>query len=89
MFAQAHDTFEASSLERSARTPVQARAIVPDDSADAPIRFLAPDADTALAWRPYRLQIGTRLLLGRTDEQGCTAPLCASDRAALLHWEIE
>jgi hypothetical protein len=41
-----------------------------------------------MAYRPYKLHIGLRLVLGRTDENGFTAQLSGADRAALTAWDI-
>lgn len=89
MHAQDHASFDASTLEPDARTRTPARAVMPPESGDAAIGFLAPDSDAPLAWRPYRLHIGARLVLGRTDAQGLTAPLSSAERAGLTGWEVE
>ena len=89
MHAQAHASFDASTLERDARMPVPARAVIPPGKEDAAIRFVALESGAALAWRPYRLHIGARLVLGRTDENGFTAQLSGAERAALTDWEVE
>lgn len=79
MNAQQHASFDATT----------ARAVIPPGMDDAPVRFVAPDSGAALAWRPYRLHIGTRLVLGRTDENGFTQHLSGAERAALQHWEVD
>ncbi len=89
MHAQDHASFDATTLERSAHTPAAARAVIPPGKDDAAIRFVAPDDGAALAWRPYRLHIGARLVLGRTDEYGFTAQLSGAERAAVTDWEVE
>lgn len=89
MHAQEHASFDASAVEQSARAPLAARAVIPEGDGDAPIRFVAQQSDEALAWRPYRLHIGGRLVLGRTDENGFTAQLTSAERAALTDWEVE
>ncbi len=89
MHAQEHASFDASTLERDARTPAAARAVIPPGKEDAAIRFIALENGAALAWRPYRLHIGARLVLGRTDEHGFTAQLSGAERAALTDWEVE
>lgn len=89
MHAQEHASFDATALERGARTPVPARAINPPGSDAAPVRFVTQDTGAALAYRPYRLHIGTRLVLGRTDANGFTAQMTAPERAALTDWEVE
>lgn len=81
MHAQAHATFDAAA--------VAARAIIPAGVDDAPIRFVASDSGVGLAYRPYRLHIGLRLVLGRTDENGFTARLTGYDRAALTAWDVD
>jgi hypothetical protein len=89
MQAQDHAAFDAGTVETGARSPVAARAVIPDGMDDAPVRFVAPDTGTALAWRPYRLHIGARLVLGRTDENGFTAQLSGPERVLLSDWEVE
>lgn len=89
MHAQEHASFDASALENHARENLPARAVIPAGKGEAPIRFIAPGTDAALGWRPYRLHIGARLLLGRTDENGFTALLTGAERAALTSWEVE
>ena len=89
MHAQDHASFDASTLERSPGTSAAARVVIPPGKDDAAIRFVAPDSGAALAWRPYRLHIGARLVLGRTDENGFTAQLSGAERAALTDWEVE
>lgn len=89
MHAHDHASFDASTLEKMTSTPVLARAVIPPGMDDAPIRFVAQDNGAALAYRPYRLHIGTRLVLGRTDVNGFTAQMTGLERAALSDWEIE
>lgn len=89
MQAQDHAPFDAGALEPGARSPVAAHVVIPEGKEDAPLRFVAPDSGAALAWRPYRLQIGARLLLGRTDENGFTVQLSSADRLALRDWEVQ
>jgi len=89
MHAQDHASFDASTLERSTGKPAAARAVIPPGMDDAAIRFVALDNGAALAWRPYRLHIGARLVLGRTDENGFTAQLSCAERAAVTDWEVE
>jgi len=89
MHAQEHATFDAGALEPGGTDALQARAVMPAGQDDAAIRFLAMDSDTPLAWRPYRLHIGGRLVLGRTDAGGCTAQLTSAERAQLTDWEVE
>ena len=81
MHAQAHASFDAAAVET--------RAIIPPGTDDAPIRFVASDSGVGLAYRPYRLHIGLRLVLGRTDENGFTAQLGGLDRAALTAWDVD
>jgi hypothetical protein len=81
MHAQAHASFDAGVAE--------ARAIIPAGIDDAPIRFVARNGGAAMAYRPYKLHIGLRLVLGRTDENGFTAHLSGADRAALTAWEVD
>jgi hypothetical protein len=81
MQAQAHASFDAAAVE--------ARAIIPAGIDDAPIRFVASDSGVGLAYRPYRLHIGLRLVLGRTDENGFTAQLNGAERAALTAWDVD
>jgi hypothetical protein len=89
MHAQAHETFDAGALDQRADPPVQARAVMPEGMGDAAIRFLAQDSGAPLAWRPYRLHIGARLVLGRTDGDGCSVLLNGAERAQLTDWEVE
>ena len=89
MHAQDYATFDAGALDQRADPPVQARAIMPEGKEDAVIRFLAQDTGAPLAWRPYRLHIGARLVLGRTDGDGCSALLTSVERAQLTDWEVE
>ena len=89
MHAQAHAAFDASTLENTGNTPLQARAVIPAGNDNAPVRFVAPGSNAALAYRPYRLHIGTRMMLGRTDENGFTAQLSGKERAALADWDVE
>jgi hypothetical protein len=89
MNAQDHASFDASTLEHSADTPAAARAVIPPGMDDAAIRFVTLENGEAMAWRPYRLHIGARLVLGRTDENGFTAQLSGAERAALTDWEVE
>jgi len=89
MHAQEHASFDTGASEPVARACVAARLVMPPDTGAAAIRFVDHDAGTPLAYRPYRLHIGTRLVLGRTDEAGCTAVLSSLERAALGQWEVE
>ena len=89
MHAQAHAAFDAGALENLGQPAQQARAIIPAGKDDAPLRFVAPGSNAALAYRPYRLHIGTRLVLGRTDANGFTAQLSGPERAALTDWDVE
>lgn len=89
MHAQAHASFDTTTVENAADTPTSARAVIPEGNGDAPVRFVERDGGAALAYRPYRLHIGTRLVLGRTDEYGFTAQLSRAERVALSHWEVE
>jgi len=89
MHAQAHASFDASVVENAAHTPATARAVIPEGNDEAPLRFVESDGNAALAYRPYRLHIGARLLLGRTDENGFTTQLSGAERAALTDWEVE
>ena len=88
MHAQEHAAFDTGTLDQSAIPPASARAVIPEGNEDAGIRFLALDSDTPLAWRPYRLHIGARLVLGRTDADGCTARLTSAERAQLTDWDV-
>lgn len=88
MHAQGHATFEAGTLDQPATAPAIARAVIPVGNDDAAIRFLAQGGDTPLAWRPYRLHIGERLVLGRTDADGCTGRLTSAERAQLTDWNV-
>lgn len=87
MHAQTHAAFDADAPDGT-RTHSVARAVVPGGKDQAPIRFVARDSGAALAYRPYRLHIGARLVLGRTDENGFTAQLSGAERAALTDWEV-
>lgn len=89
MHAQEHASFDAGALENNQPVPVRARAVIPPGPDDAPIRFVTHDNGAALAYRPYRLHIGTRLVLGRTDANGFTAQMTGRDRAAITDWEVE
>jgi len=89
MHAQEHATFDAGGLEPGARPATQARAVMPEGTGDAALRFVASDSGAPLAWRPYRLHIGGRLVLGRTDGHGCSAPLTGAERGQLTDWEVE
>ena len=89
MHAQAHASFDANAMENAGHHPFTARAVIPPGSDDAPLRFVDTDGGAALAYRPYRLHIGARLVLGRTDENGFTALLAGAERAALTDWEVE
>lgn len=89
MPAQDHAAFDAGTVETGAHSPVAARAVIPDGMDDAPVRFVVPDTGAALAWRPYRLHIGARLVLGRTNENGFTAQLSGPERVQLSNWEVE
>jgi hypothetical protein len=89
MHAQDHAVFDAGTLETGARNVVPARIVMPAGTGDAPICFVDVDTETPLAWRPYRLQIGAHLVLGRTDAAGSTAVLTGAQRGALAGWELE
>lgn len=88
MHAQDHAPFDAGTLETEAQPPARARAVVPEGLEDAVIRFFASNSDTPLAWRPYRLYIGGRLVLGRTDGDGCSALLSGAQRSQMTDWEV-
>ena len=88
MHAQDHAPFDAGTLETGTQPATRARAVMPEGPDDAAIRFLAGDSDTPLAWRPYRLTIGGRLVLGRTDGDGCSALLSGAQRSQMTHWEV-
>lgn len=89
MHAQDHASFDAGTVETSARSVTPARIVMPTGTEDAPVCFVDIDAGTPLAWRPYRLQIGDRLVLGRTDGNGFTAALTSAQRALLGDWELD
>lgn len=89
MHAQAHASFEANAIENAQYSPATARAVIPAGNDDAPLRFVDTDGGAALAYRPYRLHIGARLVLGRTDGNGFTAQLTGAERAALTDREVE
>lgn len=89
MHAQAHASFDAHPADDAAPTPATARAVIPEGNDNAPLRFVERDSGAALAYRPYRLHIGARLLLGRTDENGFTAQLSGAERVGLTDWEVE
>lgn len=89
MHAQEHASFDAGTVDTADHTPVAARAVIPAGNDAAPLRFVAPGTEAALAFRPYRLHIGARLVLGRTDSNGFTAQLSGAERAALRDWEVE
>jgi hypothetical protein len=78
MHAQDHAIVEAG-----------ARLVMPSGTEDAAICFVDRATATPLAWRPYRLQIGPHLVLGRTDAEGCTAVLTGAQRAGLAGWALE
>lgn len=88
MHAQSHDMFDAGGADQHPQAPILARAVMPEGTQDAPIRFVAQDTGAPLAWHPYRLQIGHRLVLGRTDGDGCSAKLNGAERAQLTGWEL-
>ncbi|MDQ2819597.1 MAG: hypothetical protein M3Y65_04240 [Pseudomonadota bacterium] len=88
MHAQDHAPFDAGTLETGALPLARARAVVPEGLEDAVIRFYASDSDAPLAWRPYRLYIGGRLVLGRTDGDGCSALLSSAERRQMTNWEM-
>lgn len=90
MHAQDHAPFDAGTLEKSPHPAARARAVVPDGPEDDVIRFFASESDSEqpLAWRPYRLTIGGRLVLGRTDGDGCSALMSSAERGQITHWEV-
>jgi hypothetical protein len=89
MQAQEHASFDAGTLDNHPRPTLAARAVIPPGGMDAPVRFVARDGNAALAYRPYRLHIGTRLVLGRTDANGFTTQLTRLEREQLTDWEVE
>jgi hypothetical protein len=89
MHAQEHASFDADAPDTGPRRLAPARAVMPAGTDDAAICFVDRDAGTPLAYRPYRLRIGARLLLGRTDADGLSAVLTSLERAALSEWEVE
>lgn len=82
MHAQDHAIVGAGTLEMCARM------VMPQGTEDAPIGFVDAATGTPLAWRPYRLEIGEHLVLGRTDAEGCTAVLTSAQRTALGGWTL-
>lgn len=89
MHAQDHAVFDAGTLDADARSAAPASMVMPKGNADAPICFVDCDTGAPLAWRPYRLQTGAQLVLGRTGADGCTAVLTGAQRAALAGWALE
>lgn len=88
MHAQDHAPFDAGTLETNARSDIPAHVVMPSGTEDAPMCFIDRVTGMPLAWRPYRLQIGEHLVLGRTDSEGCTAVLTSAQRAALAGWTL-
>lgn len=59
-----------------------------EESAALPIRFLHEHDGTPIGLQPYRLQFPDKTVEGTTDADGCTTPLTAADRAALIAWHV-
>lgn len=53
-----------------------------------PLRLLHPRTQAPLASLDYRLELQGQVIEGTTDDQGCTRPLNADERASLLAWHV-
>jgi hypothetical protein len=54
-----------------------------------PLILLDPDTEEPHRHRPYRLELGDRLIEGTTDQHGATRPLTADERAAFIKWHVD
>jgi uncharacterized Zn-binding protein involved in type VI secretion len=70
--------------------PVQPQAfqLSLEDAATLPIRFLHEHDGRPIALQPYRLEFPGKTVVGTTDADGCTTPLTAVERAALIAWHV-
>lgn len=56
---------------------------------DVPLLLLHPDTHEPFRFRRYKLDLKDRIVEGKTDENGATRPLSASERSTLLAWHID
>lgn len=81
---------DAQSTTAPAVGPIQPQAFQAsiEEAAALPIRFLHEHDGSPMALQPYRLEFPDRTVEGMTDVDGCTKPLTAADRAALITWHV-
>ncbi len=70
--------------------PVQPQAYQTssEEAAAVPVRFRHEHDGTPIARQPYRLEFTNKTIEGTTNVDGCTVPLTAADRAALIAWHV-
>lgn len=63
----------------------------PGNKADdlLPVRLLHPGTREPFKYRPYKLELTDKVIAGTTDDEGCTQPLSATDRASVIAWHID
>jgi uncharacterized Zn-binding protein involved in type VI secretion len=54
-----------------------------------PILLLDPATDEPFKNRPYRLELGDKVIDGTTDQGGATRPLTAAERTAIVRWFVD
>lgn len=80
---------EAAAAEAAERASRPASPRSGDRSDELPIRFLDNADDEPLRHKKYRLAFPDKTIEGITDSEGYTQPVSASDRAALVAWDVE
>ena len=85
------DYFAAQTAAVVARLSASALAELDNAAADigVPIRLLHPETRAPFTRRPHTLQLGDKTISGTTDSEGCTQPLSATERAAIVSWHVD
>lgn len=83
------DSYEddAAAAAEAAAHSNTARKDVPTENR-LPLVLLDPDTQEPLRNRPYRLELGDRVIEGRLDHRGWTEPLTAAERAGIVSWQL-
>jgi uncharacterized Zn-binding protein involved in type VI secretion len=54
-----------------------------------PLVLLDPDTQAPFKHRPYRLELGDKVIEGTTDQYGATRPLITAERASFISWHVD
>lgn len=82
--------WHAAQVDAAARTAAMRNTAgaAPAPSDRIPLLLRDPDTHEFFRNRPYRLQVGNRIIEGRTNHEGLTEALSVADRAALVAWHV-